>query len=574
MDAKHSYLLKFVRDASQFVIPIYQRKYSWERIQCEQLWNDVLRAGKADIAGGHFIGSIVYVTDTDAHNAPLLVIDGQQRLTTLTLLIAALSRALDDQEPMDGFSKKKLENYYLINDLETGDKFRKLVLSETDSDTLFSVIDNREWPDNCSRRIKDNFLYFQECIKNKAGDLQTVCRGLEKLLVVYVALSRKEDNPQLIFESMNSTGRELSQADLIRNFVLMGLETDLQTQLYNHYWHPMEQAFGQESYDSHFGNFMRHYLTVKTGDIPKVNDVYAAFKTYARSEGIAELGIEELVKDIRQYSQFYCSMALGKEADADLKVAFHDLRELRVHVAYPLLLELYADFKSGALDRDDFLTAVRLIESYVFRRAVCSIPTNSLNRTFATFGRALKKNRYLESIKAHFLLMQTYRRFPSDEEFRKQIKVRDLYSLHSGSYWLRRFENFGRKEQVRVDECTIEHIMPQNDLTPEWKQAIGDEWKRVHEEYLHTLGNLTLTAYNSEYSNRPFKEKRDMEGGFRQSPLNLNAGLGELEEWTEAAIVDRADTLAKKASDVWRFPDIDANVLDAYRSEEANEGDI
>ena len=572
MDAKHINLLKFVRDASQFVIPIYQRKYSWERIQCEQLWGDVLRAGKADIAGGHFIGSIVYVADTEAHNAPLLVIDGQQRLTTLTLLIVALSRALGDEEPMDGFSKKKLGHYYLINDLESGDKYRKLVLSETDSDTLFAVIDDRDLPENCSRRIKDNFLYFQECIKSEADDLQTVCRGLAKLLVVYVALSRKDDNPQLIFESMNSTGRELSQADLIRNFVLMGLETDLQTQLYNQYWHPMEQAFGQESYDSDFGSFMRDYLTVKTGDIPKVNDVYTAFKTYARSESIATLGIEALVKDIRQYSQFYCSMALGKEADVYLKAAFHDLRELRVHVAYPFLLDLYADFNSGVLDRDDFLVAVRLIESYVFRRAVCSIPTNSLNKTFATFGRALKKDRYLESIMAHFLLMPTYRRFPSDEEFREQIKVRDLYNLHSRSYWLRRFENFERKERVPVDEYTIEHIMPQNeDLTPAWKQAIGDDWKRVHEKYLHTLGNLTLTGYNSEYSNRPFKEKRDMEGGFRQSPLRINAGLGELEEWTETTIVQRANTLAKRASDVWRFPDIDADVLNAYRSEEAVE---
>lgn len=570
MDARHINLLKFVRDASQFVIPIYQRKYSWERIQCEQLWNDVLRAGKADIAGGHFIGSIVYVADTDAHSAPLLVIDGQQRLTTLTLLIAALSRALGDQEPMDGFSKKKLESYYLINPLETGDTFRKLVLSETDSDTLFAVIDNRELPDNHSRRIEDNFLYFQERIESQAGDLQTVCRGLAKLLVVFVALSRKEDNPQLIFESMNSTGRELSQADLIRNFVLMGLETDLQTRLYNQYWRPMEQAFGQESYDSHFDSFMRHYLIVKTGDIPRLDDVYAAFKTYARSDSVAELGIEALVKDIRRYSQFYCSMALGKEADADLKAAFHDLRELRVDVAYPLLLELYADFDSGVLDRDDFLAAVRLIESYVFRRAVCSIPTNSMNKTFATFGRALKKDRYLESIMAHFLLMPSYRRFPSDEEFREQIKVRDLYNFRSRSYWLRRFENFGRKERVPVDEYTIEHIMPQNeDLTTEWQQALGDEWQRVHEKYLHTLGNLTLTGYNSEYSDRPFKEKRDMEGGFRQSPLKVNVGLGELEEWTETTIVDRANTLATRASDVWRFPNIATDVLDAYRPEEA-----
>lgn len=223
-----------------------------------------------------------------------------------------------------------------------------------------------------------------------------------------------------------------------------------------------------------------------------------------------------------------------------------------------------------ALDHDDFLAAVRFIESYVFRRAVCSMPPNAMSKTFATFGRALKKDCYLESIMAHFLLMPSYRRFPSDEEFREQIKVRDLYNFRSRSYWLRRFENFGRKERVPVDEYTIEHIMPQNeDLTAEWQQALGDDWQRVHEKYLHTLGNLTLTGYNSEYSDRPFKQKRDREGGFRQSPLRVNAGLGELEEWTETTIVDRANTLSTRASDVWRFPNIAVDVLDAYRPEEA-----
>lgn len=571
MDARHINLLKFVRDASQFVIPIYQRKYSWERVQCEQLWNDVIRAGKDDIVGGHFIGSIVYVADTDAHSAPLLVIDGQQRLTTITLLISALSNALGDQEPFDGFSRRKLESYYLINPLETGDMYRKLVLSETDSDTLFAVIDDRDFPDNHSRRIEDNLLFFKECIEQYADDLATVCRGLSKLLVVYVALSRKEDNPQLIFESMNSTGRELSQADLIRNFVLMGLETDLQSRLYNQYWRPMEQAFGQEAYDSHFDSFMRHFLIVKTGDIPRLDDVYTAFKNYSRSEKIAALGIEELVKDIRRYSQFYCAMALDKEVDPRLKAAFHDIRELRVDVAYPLLLELYADFDGEVLERDDFLEAVRLIESYVFRRAVCSIPTNSMNKTFATFAKALKKDRYLESIMAHFLLMPSYRRFPSDEEFREKIKLRDLYNFRSRSYWLRRFENFGRKERVPVDEYTIEHIMPQNeDLTNEWKAALGEDWERIHERSLHTLGNLTLTGYNSEYSDRPFAEKRDMKGGFRQSPLKVNFGLGELDEWTEKTIIDRADRLAEEASGVWGFPSITADVLEAYRPEEAS----
>ena len=570
MDAKHINLLEFVRSAPQFEIPIYQRKYSWELPQCEQFWHDICQAGNQENVGGHFVGSIVYVKDTDAFNAPLLVIDGQQRLTTLTLLITALSASVDDKEPFDGFSRRKLRNYYLINPDEEGDLHRKLMLSETDKDTLFAIIDEQDLPDDYSHRIKDNFDFFTECLEDSEVNLETICRGLSKLLIVHIALSRKEDNPQLVFESMNSTGRELTQADLIRNYVLMGLKTNIQTSLYNQYWRPMEQAFGQEAYDSHFDKFMRHYLTMKGGGkIPRLDDVYEAFKAYDRS---FDLGTEELVRDIRRVSKHYCAMALGGETDKDLKTAFHDLRGLRVEVAYPLLLELYGDYDNDSLSREDFLKAVRLIESYIFRRAVCEIPTSSMNKTFATFGKALRKDQYLESIMEHFLLLPSYRRFPPNKEFKDKIKIRNLYNFQNLSYWLRRLENHGRKETVHVDEYTVEHIMPQNEnLTDEWKTALGEDWKQIHEEYLHTLGNLTLTGYNSEYSDRPFREKRDMEGGFRDSPLKVNKGLGESEEWTKDTITDRAERLAKDATTVWICPEISSDILNAYRPEETNQ---
>ena len=569
MDAKHINLLEFVRSASQFEIPIYQRNYSWEIPQCRQFWYDIYQAGSQKDMGGHFIGSVVYVKDTDAFNAPLLVIDGQQRLTTLTLLITALSASVGDREPFDGFSCEKLRNYYLTNSLEKGIMSRKLVLSETDSKTLFAIIDNRDLPENHSRRIKDNFDFFKKCLENSDDNLETVCRGLSKLLVVHIALSRRDDNPQLVFESMNSTGRELTQADLIRNYILMGLETDLQSKLYNDYWRPMEEAFGQEAYDDYFDRFMRDYLTMKENKIPRLADVYEAFKSYARHSA---LSIEELIQDIWRTSRHYCAMALGGETDKDLKAAFHDLRGLRVEVAYPLLLELYRDYDNNDLSREDFLKAVRLIESYIFRRAVCEIPTSSMNKTFATFGKALKKDRYLESIMAHFLLLPSYRRFPPNKEFKDKIKTRNLYNFQSRSYWLRRFENHGRKELVPVDEYTIEHIMPQNEnLTDEWKTALGEDWKQTHEDYLHTLGNLTLTGYNSEYSDKPFREKRDMEGGFSNSPLRVNEGLGNLEEWTKDTITDRAKRLSEYATTVWICPEISSATLNAYQSEETNQ---
>ncbi len=569
MKAVEAKLLSFLQKSPQFVIPIYQRTYSWTDKQCRQLWDDILRAGLSDNIAVHFIGSIVYVEQglsLVTHQAPLLVIDGQQRLTSLSLLLEALARALGDTEPVDGFSAVKLRHYYLTNPLETGDRYFKLLLSQTDNVSLKAVIRNSEQPKVPSLHVVQNFDLFSKLLAEQKGDLAPVCRGLAKLVVVDIGLSRDQDNPQLIFESMNSTGKELSQADLIRNFILMGLEPHVQTRLYEEYWRPMEQDFGQEAYGTQFDSFMRHYLTVRTGDIPRERDVYEAFKDYSRTEPVQEAGIEALVKEIRTFARYFCALALGNEQDASLSQAFHDLRELKVDVAYPFLLELYYDYANGMLSAADFETAVRLVEAYVFRRAICSIPTNSMNKTFATFGKALKKDRYLESIQVHFLALPSYRRFPGDEEFRRDLHIRDLYNFRSRSYWLRRLENHGRKERVPVEEYTIEHILPQNpDLPAAWKLALGAEWQRVQQEWLHTLGNLTLTGYNAEYSDRPFADKRDMAGGFKQSPLRLNAGLGQLDAWNEVAIQDRAGRLADQALTVWPAPILDAATLADYQ---------
>lgn len=569
MKATEAKLLAFLKKSPQFVIPIYQRTYSWTEKECRQLWDDIIRTGKNDAISVHFIGSIVYIEEGLSNNtvqSPQLVIDGQQRLTTVTLLIAALAKALGDEEPVDGFSARKLRNYYLLNPEETGERHYKLLLSQTDKASLTAIVGENEQPQNHSIRVTQNFQLFDELIAANKDDLSAICSGLAKLVVVDIALNRDQDNPQLIFESMNSTGRELSQADLIRNFILMGLEPVLQTHLYEEFWRPMEVAFGQEAYNTHFDGFMRHYLTVKTGEIPRLDEVYEAFKAHARSIGATDAGVEPLVKEIRDYARYFCAMALGAEPDSDLNLAFHDLRELKVEVAYPFLLELYHDYSVETLSKVEFAEAIRLIEAYVFRRAICSIPTNSMNKTFATFTKALEKDRYLESIKAHFLTLPSYRRFPKDEEFERDIQTRDLYNFRSKSYWLRRLENFGRKERVSVEEFTIEHIMPQNeDLSLAWQTELGAEWQRVRETWLHTLGNLTLTGYNSEYSDKPFSAKRDMVGGFKESPLKVNAGLGNLERWDEAAIKNRAALLAERALDVWLAPELAVEIVNSFR---------
>ena len=578
MKATEAKLLDFLKKSPQFVIPIYQRTYSWAEQECRQLWSDILRAGGDDGVSAHFVGSIVYVEKglfSVTVQSPLLVIDGQQRLTTLTLLIAALAKALDkprSREPVDGFSPRKLRNYYLLNPEEEGERHYKLILSQTDKASLTAIVGDHEQPKEPSVRVTENFALFEALIDGRKGDLVAVCKGLSKLVVVDIALNRDHDNPQLIFESMNSTGRELTQADLIRNFILMGLEPQLQTKLYEHYWRPMEVDFGQEAYSTYFDGFMRHYLTVKTktGDIPNVREVYEAFKSYARLPAIADAGVEALVADIRAFAHYFCAMALGAETDKDLYQAFHDLRELKVDVAYPFLLELYHDYKTKVLSKADFVTAVRLVESFVFRRAICAIPTNSMNKTFATFMKAIRKDAYLESIKAHLLALPSYRRFPSDEEFCRDFQIRDLYNFRSRSYWLRRFENHDRKEHVLVDEYTIEHILPQNEaLSDAWRTALGPEWARIQQTWLHTLGNLTLTGYNSAYSDKPFTEKRDMKGGFKESPLKLNAGLGQLDQWNEDTIKARAAKLAAMALSVWVAPALPAAARIAYKTKAA-----
>ncbi|MEB4673520.1 DUF262 domain-containing protein [Enterobacteriaceae bacterium G50] len=569
MKATEARLLDFLKRSQQFVIPIYQRTYSWTLEQCRQLWEDVMRAGQRNDIPAHFIGSVVYIEQglyQVSGISPLLVIDGQQRLTTAMLLLEALSRHLGENEVIDGFSAMKLRNYYLLNPYESGERGYKLLLTQTDKESLLALIRQKPLPENCSLRVRENFEYFYDQISKLHGDFMALCQGLSKLLIVDVALNRGQDNPQLIFESMNSTGKALSQADLVRNYVLMGLEPEHQTQLYDDYWRPMELAFGQKGYSDYFDSFMRNYLTVKTGEIPRIDDVYDAFKRYARKPAVMEAGMEALVADIRTYADYFCALTLNKESDKTLAMAFQDLRELKVDAAWPFLLVLYHDYKQGVLSSTDFLSATRLIESYIFRRAVCAIPTNSFTKTFATFYKVLDKTRYLESIQAHLLNLPSYRRFPDNREFQHELKLRDLYNFRSRSYWLRRMENHDRKERVCVDEYTIEHIMPQNKNLPmNWRKELGSDWQRIHSRLLHTLGNLTLTGYNSRYSDRSFAKKRDIEGGFKQSPLRLNAGLGQCEKWDRAAMQKRAQRLADFALEVWDMPSLSETVLESYR---------
>ncbi|MGR0221331.1 GmrSD restriction endonuclease domain-containing protein [Agromyces sp. ZXT2-6] len=578
MKAVDTNLLDLLKVTSQFEVPIYQRAYAWGEAECKQLWKDIVRAGENSSLGAHFTGSVVYVekaAGTQTSQSPNLIIDGQQRVTTVSLILAALAARLDGEsgeqrEPIEGFSPEEIRESYLLNRFKTDERRYRLLLSQGDREALFSVLDGTDAPRDSTSKVLVNFAYFQEKLNDSKTELAVICRGLDKLQVVDVHLQLGIDHPQLVFEAMNSTGKKLSQADLIRNFVLMDLPASEQAKLWKSYWRPMEEDFAGAGRDGVFDEFVRHYLTVVTGRIPRVHDIYDAFKDYAAGRLKHGESIDAIVVELREYSKRYNAIALGGERLSALQHAFDELTQIRADVVYPFLLEVYTDYELGVVTADELLQIVRLVISYIVRRAVTGYATNSLNTTFQTFARAIRKDRYLESVKAQFIRLQGYRAFPTDAEFEEKLKTFDAYHFKRRSYFFRSLENFGRKEPVPTDQYTIEHILPQNeDLRPEWQVDLGADWVELQGKYLHTLGNLTLTGYNSEYSDRPFAEKREMIGGFRESPLRLNQGIGQLDAWDESTIRARATRLAGEALSIWARPTLAADALATYQAPRA-----
>ncbi|BAO98206.1 RloF like protein [Helicobacter pylori NY40] len=425
MKADATTLLEFFEQnqTNQFVIPIYQRLYSWKKEQCKQLWDDIIKIGGNDKMNGHFIGSILYVRVDATHSSPLLIIDGQQRLTTITLLFIALRNHLSEEvEILEKFSRKEIESY-LINSDKDGDKKFRLILSESDRDTLLSLIDkNKRKPSEPSLKIVENFKLFEKWISENTDKLETIFKGLEKLMIVWIALDKGKDDPQLIFESMNSKGIELTQTDLIRNYIVMETEIGKQEDFYNQYWRAMEEEFKQN--ETLFNQFVRHYLTIKTREIPNINKVYEAFKRYQQERGIET---EALLQDLQKYCGFFCQIAFKKEADKDLNKALSFLVDLEMDVIYPLLLELYSDYSDGVLSKQDFIPIIALIESYICRRAVCGLGTNSLNKVFPSFTKHIQKDEYFKSLKAHFSYLTEKQRFPNNDEFKKLFITIDFY---------------------------------------------------------------------------------------------------------------------------------------------------
>ncbi len=555
MKASETTILKFLEGKNQFIIPIFQRTYSWKIKQSGQLWEDIVRVANEEQGFGHFIGSIVFIQDRlyqSTRPQPLLVIDGQQRLTTIMLLLTAIGKHIQEVGGASEITREKINDYYIFNGHEKGDDRYKLILTQTDQETLKCLLDGKELPDNASTRIIENYEFFREQLLKSGLSMDAVFRGIERLFVVEISLDRISDDPQLIFESLNSTGMDLSQSDLIRNYVLMGLKQDEQESLYKDYWHPMEERLSSDKYEKLLDMFMRDYITMKTGHIPNINEIYFAFKMYVSRLNIS---IRQILEDIAKFSKYYYNMAIEGEEDNVLRDIFENINSLEVYVSYPFLLMAYDDYKNNKISMEQFIEILELVESYVFRRSICGIPTNSMNKTFATLYREIDQDDYIESLKYALLSKSSYKRFPHDEEFIKEFVVKDVYHTRICGYILSKFENIKHKEKITLTDYTIEHILPQNENLPvEWQKDLGPNWKEIQKKYLHTIGNLTLTGYNPEMSDRPFIEKRDCEAGFKQSHLRLNHTLADLDHWDETKIISRAAELAGKAIKIWQLP--------------------
>lgn len=576
MKAEDVQLTNLLQGAKQFIIPIFQRDYSWGTKHCLQLWNDILRVGIDENAKAHFVGSVVYIAaeETSANITRWLLIDGQQRMTTLTLLITALRNRMpnDDSnaQQTEGENalptRPALEDYYLRNRYGKSDRRYKLHLRRSDQETLTALLDGKELPNDASERIRENFEFFEEQLDN--ADLDLVYRGIKKLVAVDVCLTRGQDDPQMIFESLNSTGLDLTQADLIRNFVLMRQDEQLQTHLFQDYWQPIEIAFGTR-YRTTFDKFVKDYLTLqlKPSKQLKADEIYQQFRTYFYSIK-SNTSTEYILANMKRLGSYYIAYSLEQEVNTKLKEAFRRLR-LLVDVASPVILRLYDCYdRLKTLTLDEFVEAVELLESYVFRRSVCAMETRSLGQIFATLAYRIKEDKPLLSLKVALHRQGKKRRFPSDSEFREALETRDVYDMRHCHYLLDRLEN-DSKEKIETLGFTIEHIMPQNEaLCVEWQDMIGPNWKKVQDVWLHRLGNITLTGYNSEYSDRSFAEKKAINGGFNESPLRLNRFIREQQSWTEVEMEKRGKDLAAKSVDIWPALVVDMGAVKTAELEE------
>lgn len=541
---------------SHFIIPIYQRRYSWKKAQCERLFDDIedaCREGRS-----HFIGCIITVSEGGM--GEYLVIDGQQRISTISLLLKAAYDLLKKGEIVTDDSRLAdiIQDDFLMVRRGRSEKERiRLNLLNEDKDDYFQLFeDDRTLSEDSV--IHANYNYFVSRLRATVLDIEKLYDTIQSLQIVSITLENG-DNPQLIFESLNSTGLALTEGDKIRNFILMGLTSSEQVKYYNDYWSRIEKNCGDED----TSGFVRDYLSLKTQKIPNIKAVYQDFRAYWTDCGKTPV---EILEDLRSYSHSYRKLI---EADTGIRrsdAAITGLAHLETTVIKPFAMEVIHLADGGFISLAEAGQSFSIIEDYIFRRLICALPTNALNKIFATLANDIKKldGSYEDfSDKLSFVLLkkQGSGKFPSDDEFASDFKNRSLYGgTVSRVIWyiFSCLENEGTLETKDVwnhlekGEYSIEHIMPQT-LSEKWMEDLGEDWESVHEEWLNRIGNLTVVAapYNSMFSNNPFSKKRDMEHGFKDSGLRINQFIASKDKWTVEELSERSALLADKALSIW-----------------------
>jgi predicted transport protein len=565
-----------INGTTQFVIPVFQRDYTWQaEPQCSQLWRDVLRAAHTGGETGHFLGSIVYVATGDslAGFTRWLLIDGQQRLTTLTLLLAALRDHIRETKWTGGEddpTPRRIEAYFLKNMEEEGEREQKLVLRRHDQATLRALVDGKEPPAVVSERIRENYRYFREQLSG--ANPAEVYRGVVRLVIVDVGLDRQTDDPQLIFESLNSTGVDLSQSDLIRNFILMRLPEKDQTQLYENYWSKIEELFRGSEWT--FDAFARDFVALKTQATKqeKADQIYYAFREFFPRLRHESGSLEGALAGMLRYARYYAAFSLGRGVTGDRAQHLARLRHL-VDVPAILVMRLFeCHDHAGTLTEQEFPSALGLLESYILRRAICDYQTRGYWQIFASLAYKIGDESPLNDLKVGLARQRDNYRFPSNTEFEQALREYDLYRLRVCRHLLEGLENYDTKEPTDTSTYSIEHIMPRNErLRAEWRTMLGENWREVQNTWLNRLGNLTLTGYNSTYSDRSFNEKKTVAGGFADSSVRLNKFVRDQPVWTAGQISQRTEALTQRALIAWLPLSVPQSLIDAANHRDMRE---
>lgn len=550
--------VKYMEGADKrFVIPVYQRNYDWKTENCKQLYDDLVKIIK-EHRKSHFFGSLVSVYNPDGHNEEFLIIDGQQRLTTVSLLFLAMYNLIDKGIIVSETAnlKQRIFEEYLVDKWKPEDTRIKLKPVKNDQKAfgkLFS--DSTEHIRESNLTV--NYDYFYDRIQKQEITIDQLYDAICCLEIINIRLDR-DDNPQLIFESLNSTGLDLSEGDKIRNFILMGLPPKEQEVYYEKYWNKIEVC---TKYD--VSAFIRDYLSVKQQVIPQQKKIHTNFKEFVE---LGKIETESLLVEMLAYAKRYQILLDGKSGSATLDACIDRLNRLETTVTRPYFLEVLRLYSENKLTLAQVTEIFLTMENYLFRRTMCDLPTNALNKIFLMLHREIVRydgteDNYVEKLKYALLSKKERARFPDDEEFKAAFAERPVYLMNSKNkiYILERFENFGTSEDKDVyrhcDDGTysIEHIMPQH-LTPVWQKELGDDYEQIHELWLYRMANLTLTAYNSKYSNSSFTEKKTMQNGFDDSGIRMNTWIAKKDKWTLKEIEERNEHLMGRALMIWVRP--------------------